>query len=61
MVGFNFSEHCRSTLSAKPGLLSYHSAPDRLSFRLDSRKLKINRNCNVSVDSILGLSLRGNK
>jgi hypothetical protein len=57
------------SLSTAEGLLSYqnpvslpyHSLPYRLSFCLDSRKLKINKNCNVSVGSILGLSFRENK
>jgi hypothetical protein len=62
MVGFNFSKHCqRSALLAKPGPPPYHSLPYRLSFRLDSEKLKINKNCDVGVGSILGLSLRENK
>jgi hypothetical protein len=62
MVGFNFTEHCRkSSLVAKPGPPPYHSLPYRLSFRLDFEKLKVNKNCNVGVGSILGLSLRENK
>jgi len=62
LVGFNFSKHCRrSTLLAEPGPPPYHSLPYRLSFRLDSEKLKINKNCNVGVGSILGLSLREHK